>query len=930
MKKIISLSLLTFMLVSCGGAGANSQSNKAKPIKKTKLIKPTNNSKKNYINTNFSLSNSLYNSNAYVNTANTKSKYSDNLSFKKDYNQGLDAKGIVIAVIDSGMKEALFNHTYSYKDNNNFSFHSLAYRLNEDNFTHSPYANSVLYDTKAQKYLNHGQLVANTANLLAPNLSFANILVDGIPNTSGNKNVMPSIDALSNTGVRFFNQSFAPVAYIDKTEANTGMYIPSIIYKNALVVSAAGNVYNNSPLAAHALPLDSDLRRGWIIALGYEKSLLNLPTNYWVMDNDKKIYVKPQGNSCKQSYADCLSAPFTINGNSGTSFSTPAILSTAALLYKKYPWLSNENIKDILFSTAYKVYSNNATENEYFGQGILNAAKALNGPANLTKSFIANVDTNTFSDFSNGIKSSSNLVKNGQGTLILSGQNSFNQKSYINEGVLWLKNHNNASFENNSILRASNASVKELYNNNILINENLNLDNLYLGVNSHIYSNLGNILNVKNNAKLDGDFTLVGLAYNYTPKGSNYDEAILNAANIQGKFKKIDSLQSAFLQINKISYLNNKVLLNISLKNTEQLLNIDELSRKNYDSIFNSVDKFFSYENSKEIPTLNEAKYSNKDYLLGMQDTNKALVLANDIVNIEDKDLKQFSDELFAKSFAGNYYLNLARVNFLFNDNINTYGFNIKQSFQYANLNSYRENSSTLSISYKDNYYLDYFAKFMLNYADIENKNYNFTNKAISMGAILGFDFNNDLFNLESKIAYFYVNNEVNRLVKIDNLYSEFANNFLALNLKPYLNYEVNYILLKPFLSLNYIYSFNNSFSENNAQLYALSLDSFNHNYLSTQLGLESEFKINDFYFNINFALNRDFSPKKTLLAHFVNLEEANILIKEKRPPKTKFKSDLNINYKINENSSLNTLFNTELAKRYKIYSIMLGLNYNF
>lgn len=922
MKKIISLSLLTFMLVSCGGAGANNQSSSAKQSTQIR--------KKRLINTNFSLANNLHSTQSYVEKTNTKSTYYDNLSFKKDYNQGLDAKGVVIAVIDSGMKNALINQSYSYKDKNNNIFHSLSYRLNDNNFTQSAYKNSVLYDTKEKKYLNHGELVASTASLLAPNVSFANILADGLQNTSGNANMMPSIDALSNKGVRFFNQSFAPNAYIDKTEVNTGMYIPSVIYQNALVVSAAGNIYDNSPIAAHALPLNSDLRKGWIIALGYEKSFLNKTTNYWVIDNGKKIYLNPKGNSCKQSYADCLSAPFTINNNSGTSFSTPAILSTAALLYKKYPWLSNENIKDILFSTAYKVYSSDAKEKEYFGQGVLNAAKALNGPANLTKSFVANVDTNTFSDFSNSINSSSNLVKNGEGTLILSAQNSFNQKSYINQGVLWLKNKNNASFENNSILRASNASVKDLYNNNILINENLSLDNLYLGENSHIYANLGNILNIKNTAKLDGNYSLVGLAYKYVPKGSNYDETILNAGNIQGKFKKIDSIQSAFLKINKVSYLKNKILLNISLKNTEQLASIDELARRNYESIFKSVNEFFAYENSKAQEIPNEAKYNNKDYLLGMQDANKAVVLANDIVNTNNDDLKAFSNNLFAKSFAGNYYLNLARINFLFNDNVNTYGFNVKQSFQYANLNSYKENSSTLSISYKDSYYFDYFAKFMLNYADIENKNYNFTNKAISLGFILGFDFNNDLFNLESKIAYFNVNNEVNRLVKLDNLYSEFSNNFLALNLKPYLTYEFNFILFKPFLSLNYIYSFNNSFSEDNNSLYALNVNKFNYNHFSTQLGLENEFKIDDFYFNLNFALSRDFSPKKILSANFVNLESASILIKERRSPKTKFKSDLNINYKISDNSSINTLFNTELSKRYSIYSIMLGLNYKF
>lgn len=61
----------------------------------------------------------------------------------------------------------------------------------------------------------------------------------------------------------------------------------------------------------------------------------------------------------------------------GTSFSAPIVTGTAALLLQKYPWMSNDNLRTTLLTTAQDIGA--VGVDSKFGWGLLDAGKAMNG-----------------------------------------------------------------------------------------------------------------------------------------------------------------------------------------------------------------------------------------------------------------------------------------------------------------------------------------------------------------------------------------------------------------------------------------------------------------------------------------------------------------------------------------------------------------------
>ncbi len=61
----------------------------------------------------------------------------------------------------------------------------------------------------------------------------------------------------------------------------------------------------------------------------------------------------------------------------GTSFSAPIVTGTAALL-QRYPWMSNDNLRTTLLTTAQDIGA--VGVDSKFGWGLLDAGKAMNEP----------------------------------------------------------------------------------------------------------------------------------------------------------------------------------------------------------------------------------------------------------------------------------------------------------------------------------------------------------------------------------------------------------------------------------------------------------------------------------------------------------------------------------------------------------------------
>lgn len=145
----------------------------------------------------------------------------------------------------------------------------------------------------------------------------------------------------------------------------------------------------------------------------------------------------------------------------GSSYAAPRVTMAAALVYEKYPWMTNDQIRQTLFTTTDKMEldkdpdDENTTEVEArnvtrypdskYGWGMLNTERALKGPGAFMKyskygydssTFKADVPAMTTSYFDNNIYGDGGLQKRGFGTLHLTGNNSFSGGSVVRQGTL--------------------------------------------------------------------------------------------------------------------------------------------------------------------------------------------------------------------------------------------------------------------------------------------------------------------------------------------------------------------------------------------------------------------------------------------------------------------------------------------------------------
>ncbi|HEX7324463.1 MAG TPA: autotransporter domain-containing protein [Rhodanobacteraceae bacterium] len=146
----------------------------------------------------------------------------------------------------------------------------------------------------------------------------------------------------------------------------------------------------------------------------------------------------------------CLAAPefaqvlpggtFTGGGGSGTSDSAAVIAGIGGLVQQAFPWMSAPNLDETLLTTATPL-GTGPYPNAQFGWGMVNAAKAVNGPAQfiypaIYGPFTANIPSGTTSTFSNAISGPGGLKLTGPGTLVLTGADTYAGASEIAAGAL--------------------------------------------------------------------------------------------------------------------------------------------------------------------------------------------------------------------------------------------------------------------------------------------------------------------------------------------------------------------------------------------------------------------------------------------------------------------------------------------------------------
>ncbi len=206
----------------------------------------------------------------------------------------------------------------------------------------------------------------------------------------------------------------------------------SLAASGPLMVFAAGNSSQPNPDLLGGMPfLFSEFESQWltVVAVGPDNRI----TDY--------------SNRCGVASGWCLAAPgggddtdrdgiYSVRNtggyvrDSGTSMAAPQVAGTAALVKQAYPFFTAHNLQQTLLTTATPL-----GDPAVYGWGLLNAGKAVRGPARFVDVF--DVDTQGyFATFHNDIDGAGSLVKRGAGQLTLVGANTYTGPTEVQEGKL--------------------------------------------------------------------------------------------------------------------------------------------------------------------------------------------------------------------------------------------------------------------------------------------------------------------------------------------------------------------------------------------------------------------------------------------------------------------------------------------------------------
>ena len=276
----------------------------------------------------------------------------------------------------------------------------------------------------------------------------------------------------------------------------------------------------------------------------------------------------------------------------GTSVSSPAVAGTAVLIKQKYPWMDGNLIRQTLITTATDIGEKGV--DSVYGWGLLNISKAVNGPALFSKAaaFEDNVTVNFdnyVSVFSNNIGGDAGLIKQGNGTLVLGGYNTYTGDTRVENGKLYVTNNMTSKIINDSPATTvlSGASVTSVSNSGTLYsvgnNRVASLDSAPNSVvvadsNSRIIvaekSDLSNI-NLKVN--VDKYVTKAGDTNDYI--GGNVENKY-NSVSAEGNYN-VKNTEKGNVNISRAS------MANVVAEGQESSLNV----ASNLDNAFDSLDK---------------------------------------------------------------------------------------------------------------------------------------------------------------------------------------------------------------------------------------------------------------------------------------------------------------------------------------------------
>lgn len=459
------------------------------------------------------------------------------------WEMGYTGKGEIIGVIDSGADE--HHPTLEGKVVGGFSVvgEDQANSDPSDPNGHGTYVSQVLV----------GSRIGAFQQGVAPD---AKIFVGRVMND--NEQIIHTHDALRQmmeAGVRLVNNSWNSKLKVlpdDPPEARNSSFArvarEFVGEHGGLIVFANGNQGEDQPGSFSALPYSwPGLEQGWLA----------------VTATDLDGNIAGYANHCGLAAQWCLAAPgntvaigkgarqgdesYNYYSIFGTSFAAPVVTGTAALVWEAFPWMSNDLVRKSILGTAKDV--GEAGVDDVFGHGILDAGKAVRGLGRLDWG-VEELDVSSGSyAFSNDISGEGGIVKQGPGSLFLTGENTYTGGTSVEGGLLYVDGSvrgNVGVLENGSL-----AGKGTIYGNianqgRVLVrNGGLTVDgNWTQGENSEVSFELGSTAFVTGTFQADGYGLVDRAAGGYVVSST---ETLLEAGNVDGEFVSFTVNPSLFL-----------------------------------------------------------------------------------------------------------------------------------------------------------------------------------------------------------------------------------------------------------------------------------------------------------------------------------------------------------------------------------------------
>lgn len=489
------------------------------------------------------------------------------------HNAGFTGQGVILGIVDSGIMRS--NPTVSG-------------RVLQEFIDVDPTQNN----TSIDDVIGHGTWVSEIAagvpfdqfpGGIAPgaDLVSARIISDNAPDDNGS--TPPSTVTVSDAqffgqvnqqligaGVNVMNNSWGGITW-DTSSSNSAVtqafdtaYSPFINQHDGLVVFAAGNDSQPNPSTIASLPSYApDLEKGWLTVVAVNS---NDPTQ-----------IESYSNKCGIAMSYCLAAPgdvivldkdttaTTTNPTyyivEGTSLAAPIVTGAAALVWQAFPYFNNDLVRQTLLGTADDLGA--PGPDTTFGYGEVDVGKAVQGPGKFDWGDVSVSFDGMTSTWGNDISGAGGLIKNGTGTLVLAGTDTYMGDTQVLGGTLQAAHalSGNATIASGATLATPGAGTVTNAGTLVVQGGNTAVAAYTQTSTGTLSINLGDALAVTGAAQLAGTLNVAGAESGYV--ANNHTDVVTAGGGLTGTFAQLTTAPSVFLAAS-LGYDANNAWLNVT------------------------------------------------------------------------------------------------------------------------------------------------------------------------------------------------------------------------------------------------------------------------------------------------------------------------------------------------------------------------------